>query len=170
MYIRKKTFILIITYLAAAVVALGAYTAVHFGMEGSYRRTAEYGYAHAFEEVVGSVSALSDSLHRASYASGAELSGQLCADIYGSCLAAEMTMAVLPFSTQELEQTAAFIGIAGDYARGSLRTSAQSGFDDAARRNFASLYKTVAELAQELSELRNEINDGDVLLLSLIHI
>ena len=55
MYIRKKTFILIITYLAAAIVALGAYTAVHFGMEGSYRRTAEYGYAHAFEEVVGSV-------------------------------------------------------------------------------------------------------------------
>lgn len=97
MYIRKKTFILIITYLAAAVVALGAYTAVHFGMEGSYRRTAEYGYAHAFEEVVGSVSALSDSLHRASYASGAELSGQLCADIYGSCLAAEMTMAVRRF-------------------------------------------------------------------------
>ena len=44
MYIRKKTFILIITYLAAAVVALGAYTAVHFDMEGSYRRTAEYGY------------------------------------------------------------------------------------------------------------------------------
>ena len=154
MYIRKKTFILIITYLAAAVVALGAYTAVHFGMEGSYRRTAEYGYAHAFEEVVGSVSALSDSLHRASYASGAELSGQLCADIYGSCLAAEMTMAVLPFSTQELEQTAAFIGIAGDYARGSLRTSAQSGIDDAARRNFASLYKTAAALTRELSELR----------------
>ena len=52
MYIRKKTFILIITYLTAAVVALGAYTAVHFGMERSYRRTAEYGYAHAFEEVV----------------------------------------------------------------------------------------------------------------------
>ena len=164
MYIRKKTFILIITYLAAAIVALGAYTAVHFGMEGSYRRTAEYGYAHAFEEVVGSVSALSDSLHRASYASGAELSGQLCADIYGSCLAAEMTMAVLPFSTQELEQTAAFIGIAGDYARGSLRTSAQSGFDDAARRNFASLYKTAAALALELSELRDDINDGNVLL------
>ena len=165
MYIRKKTFTLIITYLTAAVVALGAYTAVHFGMEGSYHRTAEYGYAHAFEEVVGSVSALSDSLHRASYASGAELSGQLCADIYGSCLTAEMTMAVLPFSTQELEQTAAFIGIAGDYARGSLRTSAQSGFDDAARRKLASLYKTAAALAQELpSELRDEINDGEVLL------
>lgn len=164
MYIRKKTFILIITYLTAAVVALGAYTAVHFGMEGSYRRTAEYGYAHAFEEVVYAASSLSDSLHRASYATGAELSGRLCADIYGSCLAAEMTMAALPFSTQELEQTAAFIGVAGDYARSRLRASAQSGFDDAARADFASLYKTAAALTEKLHKLQNAVNDGDVLL------
>lgn len=164
MYIRKKTFILIITYLTAAVVALGAYTSVHFGMEGSYRRTAEYGYAHAFEEVVYAASSLSDSLHRASYATGAELSGQLCADIYGSCLAAEMTMAALPFSTQELEQTAAFLGIAGDYARSMLKVSAQSGFDDAARADFASLYKTAAALTEKLHELQSSVNDGDVLL------
>ncbi len=164
MYIRKKTFILIITYLTAAVVALGAYTAVHFGMEGSYRRTAEYGYAHAFEEVVSAASSLSDSLHRAAYATGAELSGELCADIYGSCLAAEMTMAALPFSTQELEQTAAFLGITGDYARSLLRASAQSGFDDDARQNFASLHKTAAALTQELRELQEAVNDGDVLL------
>ncbi len=164
MHIRKKTFILIITYLTAAVVALGTYTAVHSGMEGSYRRTAEYGYAHAFEEVVSAASSLSDSLHRASYATGAELSGQLCADIYGSCLAAEMTMAALPFSTQELEQTAAFIGITGDYARSRLRTSAQSGFDDAARADFASLYKTAATLTEKLHELQGSVNNGDVLL------
>ena len=94
MYIRKKTFILIITYLAAAVVALGAYTAVHFGMEGSYRRTAEYGYAHAFEEVVGCrVGVFRTRCTARRMQAGAELSGQLCADIYGSCLAAEMTMA-----------------------------------------------------------------------------
>ena len=164
MYIRKKTFILIITYLTAAVIALGTYTAVHFGMEGSYRRTAEYGYAHAFEEVVYAASNLSDALHRASYATGAELSGELCADIYGSCLAAEMTMAALPFSTQELEQTAAFIGIAGDYARGLLRSSAQSGFDDAARRNFAALHKTADSITRSLYELRDAVNDGDVLM------
>lgn len=164
MYIRKKTFILIITYLTAAVVALGAYTAVHFGMEGSYQRTAEYGYAHAFEEVVSAASSLSDSLHRAAYATGAGLSGELCADIYGSCMAAEMTMAALPFSTQELEQTAAFLGITGDYARSLLRISAQSGFDDDARQNFASLHKTAASLTQELRELQEAVNDGDVLL------
>ncbi len=164
MLIRKKTFVLIITYLAAAVAALGAYTAVHSGMERSYRRTAEYGYAHAFEELVYAASGLESALHRASYATGAELSGELCADIYGSCLAAEMSMAVLPFSTQELEQTAAFIGIAGDYARSRLRVSAQSGFDDAARDRFAGLYKTAAELGEKLRGIQGSVNDGEVLL------
>ncbi len=164
MLIRKKTFVIIVTYLTAAVIALGAYTAVHYDMERRYRRTAGYGYAQAFEELVYSVSGLSESLHRAAYATGAELSGQLCADIYGSCLAAEMSMAALPFSTQELEQTAAFIGLAGDYARSRLRASAQSGFDDASRRSFAGLYKTAAELTQKLRELRDSVNEGEVLL------
>ncbi len=163
MYIRKKTFVLIVTYLLAAVLALGAYTAVHYGMERRYRRTAEYGYAQAFEELVNAASGLSGSLHRAVYATGPELSGRLCADIYGSCLAAEMSMAVLPFSTQELEQTAAFIGLAGDYARSRLSASAQSGFDDAARQSFAGLYKTAAELTQQLRALQDSVNDGGVL-------
>ena len=162
--IRKKTFVLIITYLAAAVIALCAYTAVHYDMERRYRRTAEYGYSQAFEELVYAASGLSGSLHRAVYATGPELSSQLCADIYGSCLAAGMSMAALPFSTQELEQTAAFIGIAGDYARSRLRASAQSGFDDAARQSFAGLYKTAAELTQQLRELQDSVNDGNVLL------
>ncbi len=164
MNIRKKTFVLIITYLAAAIAALGAYTALHYGMERSYRRTAEYGYAHSFEELVYAASELESALHRASYATGAELSGELCADIYADCLAAEMSMAALPFSTQELERTAAFIGLAGDYAHSRLRVSAQSGFDDAARQRFAELYETAAHLNSELSTLRDSVNDGEVLL------
>ena len=164
MNIRKKTFVLIITYLAAAIAALGAYTALHYGMERSYRRTAEYGYAHSFEELVYAASGLESALHRASYATGAELSGELCADIYADCLAAEMSMAALPFSTQELERTAAFIGLAGDYAHSRLRALAQSGFDDAARQRFAELYETAACLNRELSTLRDSVNDGEVLL------
>lgn len=164
MFIRKKTFILIVTYLSAAVIALGAYTAAHFGMERDYRRTAEYGYEHAFEEVVTAAAGLSEALHRASYATGAELSGELCADIYGRSLAAGMTMAALPFSTQELEQTAAFVGIAGDYARSLLRTCAEVGFGDPERENFAALHKTAAQLTEKLQALQGDVNDGTVLM------
>ena len=164
MFIRKKTFVLIITYLTAAVVALGAYAAVHSRIELGYRRTAEYGYSHAFDEVVNAASKLSDSLRRGAYATGAEMSASVCGDIYGNCLAAEMTMSALPFSTQELEQMSAFVGIAGDYAQSLLRTSAESGFDDAARENLAKLYKTAEKLSRELTELHDNVDSGDVLM------
>ena len=95
MFIRKKTFVLIITYLTAAVVALGAYAAVHSRSELGYRRTAEYGYSHAFDEVVNAASKLSEALRRGAYATGPEMSASVCADIYGNCLAAEMTMSAL---------------------------------------------------------------------------
>lgn len=164
MFIRKKTFVLIITYLTAAVIALGAYAAVHSRIELGYRRTAEYGYSHAFDEVVNAASKLSDSLRRGAYATGAEMSASVCGDIYGNCLAAEMTMSALPFSTQELEQMSAFVGIAGDYAQSLLRTSAESGFDDAARENLAKLYKTAEKLSRELTELHDNVDSGDVLM------
>ncbi len=164
MYIRKKTFVLIITYLLAAVIALGAYTFVHSRMETDYRRTAEYGYSHAFDEVVRAADRLSAALHRGAYATGPEMSASVCADIYGNCLAAEMTMAALPFATHELEQTSAFVGIAGDYAQSLLKTSAESGFDDEARENFKKLHETAEKLSRELTELHNDVDNGDVLM------
>ena len=43
MYIKKKTFILIITYLSAAAIAFGAYSAVLSVGGAGYRSTARYG-------------------------------------------------------------------------------------------------------------------------------
>lgn len=164
MYMKKKTFVLIITYLLAAVIALGAYTLVHSRSELGYRSTAEYGYSHAFDEVVLAASKLSDALHRGAYATGPEMSSAVCADIYGNCLAAEMTMTALPFATQELEQTSAFVGIVGDYAYSLLKTSAERGFDDEARANLEKLHKTADKLSRELQELHDEVDSGDVLM------
>lgn len=65
MYIKKKTFILIITYLSAAAIAFGAYSAVLSVGGAGYRSTARYGYEHAFGEVVTAAEKLSDALHRA---------------------------------------------------------------------------------------------------------
>lgn len=164
MYIKKKTFVLIITYLLAAVLALGAYAAVHSRSELGYRSTAEYGYSHAFDEVVNAASKLSGALHRGAYATGPEMSSAVCADIYGNCLAAEMTMTALPFATQELEQTSAFVGIVGDYAYSLLKTSAERGFDDEARANLEKLHKTADKLSRELQELHDDVDSGDVLM------
>lgn len=164
MYIKKKTFILIMTYLAAAVLTLGAYTALHFGIERDYRRTAEYGYAHSFEETVAAMNGLGTALRCASYATGAEMTAVVCTDIYGSCLTAQMTLAELPFSTQELEQTSAFISAAAARASSELRRCAADGLDDASRESFAGLCKTAEQLAKSLSGLREKVNNGQVVM------
>lgn len=164
MYIRKKTFVLMLTYLLAALIALGVYTAAHFSLESGYRRTARQGYELAFEETVLSADRLAQELHRACYAAGGAYSAEVCADIYASSLSEIMTVAALPFSTQELERTAEFAAKSGDYARSLLKSAAEGGLDDAARENFARLYKTAAELAESLRELQNDVNDGAVFL------
>ena len=164
MYIRKKTLVLMLTYLLAALVALSAYTAVHFSLESGCRRSVQQSYELAFEEAGLSADKLAQEMHRACYAAGGAYSAAVCADIYASSLSEIMTMAALPFSTQELERTAEFAAKAGDYARSLLKSAAEGGLDDAARANFAELYKTAAELAESLRELQNDVNDGAVFL------
>lgn len=159
MYIKKKTFILIVTYLSAAAIAFGLYSAVLSVGGAGYRNTARYGYEHAFGEVVTAAENLSDALHRGAYATGAEMSASVCADVYGSCLTAGMTMSELPFSTQELENTARFIGVAADFSQSLMGSG---GFDDKTRKNFAELYKTAEGITETLDALRDDIDNGTV--------
>lgn len=162
MYIKKKTFVLIVTYLSAAAIAFGAYSAALSANGAAYRNTAVYGYEHAFGEVVTAADKLSNALHRGAYATGAEMSAAVCADVYGSCLAANMTMSALPFSTQELENTARFIGVAADYARSLMKNP--DGFDDKTRQSFAELYKTSESITQSLTQLQSDIDNGTVVM------
>lgn len=159
MYIKKKTFILIITYLSAAAIAFGAYSAVLSVGGAGYRNTARYGYEHAFGEVVTAAEKLSDALHRGTYATGAQMSASVCADVYGSCLTAGMTMSELPFSTQELENTARFVGVAADFSQSLMGSG---GFDDETRKSFAELYKTAESITDSLDALRDDIDNGTV--------
>lgn len=164
MHIRKKNFVLLITYLTAALLYLALFCALQSISGRAYRLTAEYGYSHAFSEVTASVEKLDDALRRGQYATGSEVSAEVCADVCASCQAAEMTMSVLPFSTQELEHTAAFINIAGDYAEYLLKTKGETGFSDTERENMASLAEISGGLKKSLRRLSSDINDGSVIM------
>lgn len=164
MYIRKKSFVLLITYLVAAVVAFGGYILFNRRSVNAYRNTAAYGYQHAFSEVVLAVKNLDDSLHRGTYAQGVQMSSEISADIYADCLAAEMTMAALPFSTQELEQTAGFLGVTGDYAKALTRDCARFGFGDEERENLGKLHEISASLTEKLSQLQSDLDNGDLMM------
>lgn len=75
-----------------------------------------------------------------------------------------MTMAVLPFSTQEMEQTAAFINMAGDYAAYLLKTCGENGFTHTERENMAKLAAVSGRLKTDLEKLRDGVDSGKVLM------
>lgn len=165
MRIKKKTFVLLISYLSAAVLSLGGFALAESTVGGNYGVTARNGYRHAFDETSSAVADLSDALRKGAYATGPAMAEAVSSEAYGDCLAAQMTMAVLPFSTQELEQTAAFVNRVGDYACYLGRTAAEKGgFDDAERAELSKLAQTSSLLSSQLLQLQADIAAGEVLM------
>jgi spore germination protein len=163
--IKKKTFVLIVSYLGAAVLYLGGWTVGTYATDGNYADTAKYGYSHAFAEVVTAVDDLNDTLRRCAFAAGDDMTEALCARAYGDCLGAQMTMAALPFSTAEMEQTAGFLGRAGDYAASLCRTAPENGgFTEKERQTLSKLSDTASVMAEKLSALRGDIDSGKVIM------
>lgn len=91
--IKPKTFVLIISYICAAVLALGGYSLAAYVNGTAYSNTAKNGYSHAFGEVVSAVNDLDATLKKASLSTGTAMTETVCARAYGDCLAAQMTMA-----------------------------------------------------------------------------
>ena len=156
----KKTRILLITYVGAALVALSVFSAVCWGHLRLYRRQTGYDAARAFEETVGGIDRLSRSLEKSLYAADGGMCGKVCAAICADARAAETAMSALPFSTVEIEQIRGFLGLTGDYAYTLCREAAEQGFTDEQRKNLAAMSETAAALAASGRQMQAGVNEG----------
>ena len=112
--IRKKSFILLISYLCAGLVVLGGMVYRSEQRSEEYRRTINAGYTRAFAELSADVAELDMSLQKALYSTSPALLSALFSNIYGKANAAQTSMAELPFSDYTLENATAFITRTGD--------------------------------------------------------
>ena len=160
----RKTVGLICIYTVAALVGLSLLSAVVYSRLENSRQTAAYSSRQAFEETVRSVDALSLSLQKSAYASDGGMCSGVCMEAYASALAAEAALSTLPFSTQELEQTAAFLNTAGDYAYSLCPTAARNGFDGVQKEQLAALADSAGAYAAMLRELQTSVNNGLTLM------
>lgn len=158
---RRKTVILLISFLSAAVVALGI---LAFTGQSRARQLEYYARAsteHAFEELVTSLSELSDSLEKSIYISDPALQSALCTQVYGRAVLAQMAMGLLPYESQELEQTAGFVSRVGDYACVLSKTvGANGGYSAEELENLQNLSDTASSLAQNLRDMRWQMSNG----------
>lgn len=160
---RKKTAVLVITYLTAAVIGLGAYAWTSAVRAKNLEYYARANTQHAFDELVASMNDLSTTLQKSVYVSDPALESALCTQAFAKALTAQMSLGVLPYGSQELEQTASFVSKVGDYAHALSRSvGSNGGYSDEELKNLVSLSQTAGVLAQNLSDMQSQIMSGSL--------
>lgn len=158
--ISRRALVRIVSYAAAALLALSLFSALSWGHLQAYRRQTAADADRAFEETVGALQDLSLSLDKSRYAGDGAMCARVCAEIYADAGRAGTALAALPFSTMEMEELKRFISLSGDYAYTLCREAAEQGFSDEQRGTMARLSDTASALAEELDAMRGELRDG----------
>ena len=160
---RKRPTIRVITFLSAAVIVAGVLAFTGQRKAHSLELYARANTQHAFDELVTSMSELSNALEKSVYISDPALESALCTQIFGRAMTAQMAMGVLPYSSQELEQTSGFVAKVGDYANTLARTvGANGGYSDEELKNLKSLSETASVMAMNLRDMQTRIMAGDL--------
>lgn len=158
--ISRRAVVRIVSYAAAALLALSLFSALSWGHLQAYRRQTAADADRAFEETVGALQDLSLSLEKSRYAGDGAMCAKVCAEIYADAGRAGTALAALPFSTVEMEEFKRFISLSGDYAYTMCREAAEQGFSEEQRENMVRLSDTASALAGELDAMRGELRDG----------
>ena len=152
------------TYVVTALVVLSVCCAIGYSRLSDYRRAAAYSSRAAFETTVKSVDTMGAALKKSLYATDGGLCSGLCGQVYAAASAAEAAMLSLPFATQELENLASFLNLAGDYAYSLAPVAAEEGFSQEQLEQLESLSQQSEDFAAMLRQLQMDLNNGLVML------
>lgn len=160
---KRRIAIRAISYLSAAALCLGTIALVQSRRAIAAERAARYSGEYAFAALCDAVSGMDAALEKSRYAVSPGMTASLCAEAYARSLSAAAALSSLPFSIQELEQTAGYLAKTGDYAAYLLRkTGGGEDLTDEERENLRSLGDTAALLGENLRQLRADMADGIV--------
>lgn len=164
---KRKTKVLIVSFLAAAFAVTAGFAIQGQVRSAQFRAMLGAGYQHAFAELTTAVGELDTALQKSVYATTPSLLSALCTQAYGKAMSAQMAIGELPYGNVELEQTAAFLAKAGDYAMYLSRSAAGQGCSDQERETLRGLSAAASALANSLRSLQSDLNAGALTLDSL---
>ncbi len=157
---KKRNKILLASYIAALVLTLGGFVYKGYGEAAYYRRYIEAGWQRSFSDLTASVSEMDTALQKGLYSTSPALLGSACAEVYAKSLEAQQSLGELPFSDYVLEHTSGFIGKLGDYSRALAKASYTKQLGQEEAGNLKKLSEAAALLAQNLNQLRADMDGG----------
>lgn len=158
---RNATFIIV--YLLAGLLLLGGFSLVQTRRLTESRLREQRSRELALEELYAAVAGLDTALEKSRYATTPALLAGLCAECSSRSQAASAALGVLPLSSQEVEDTAAFFSRAGDYTAYLLRKlSAGADCSEEERQALGQLSDCAGLLEENLAALRSDVRSGAV--------
>ncbi len=163
MHMKKRTTIRVITFLSAGLLTAGIFAVRNTRKANALELYARASTQRAFNELVTSVSEMSNALEKSQYISDPALESALCTQIFGRAMTAQMAMGALPYASQELEQTASFVAKVGDYAGTLARTVGdRGGYSDEELENLQSLAQTASVMKLNLQDMQSRVAEGEL--------
>ena len=157
---KRKTAILVVSYLSAAIFMLGLFSTLQLSAVAASERSERYGEEYAFEELCAAMEEMDLALQKCALATAPGLQAVLCADVYALTGAAVTALGELPGS-QELEKLTAFLGRSGDFARCLGRCAASGAtWSEEEREMLDKLAAYSAAAAADIASLRSTVADG----------
>lgn len=163
--LRRRTLVRIISFLAAAIIALGGALLMQQRKLIYERRVNANTYLRAFDQLTSSVDKLDAALEKCIYTTTAPMLSALSSEVYAEALSAQQALGELPYANIQLEQTAALVAKTGDYAAALAKSvAANDGYTGEQQQEVKALHKAASSLKERLHELENRLYDGSAML------
>ncbi len=161
--LKRRTLVRLCSYGTAAVILLGVFAYTGWRQAGIYQRYIEYDYQQSFSELVGSVSAIDTALQKGMYSTSPAMLTALSAEVFRQAAGAQSALGKLPFSFEELENTARYLSQVGDYTYAlSKKVASGQTLSDEEIQNIQSLSDIARQLSGELTALQSIINEENL--------
>ncbi len=163
MTITKRGFVRVISFSVGIIAALLVFAGISYGREQRARRSLEYSYLRAVEELSLNLDNIRNNLEKGMYTNSismlSNLSGKLCSD----AATAKSALSQLPVQELNLEKTNLFLSQVGNYSKSLAEKCAQGEqLTDEEKSNIAALYQYARNLSGSMWQVEEKIQNGEV--------
>ena len=163
MYISKRCFVRIISYLTAAIIAVGIMAAQGMHSTNVMKSQLEYNMTRSVEDLSASIDNIKNTLNKSMYAGTPQMMSQLSSKLWSDASNAKVSLAQLPVAELHLENTYKFLSQVGNYSKSlAERYSDGEALSEEDKNNLAALSEYATTLSENMWKVEQRINNGEL--------
>jgi germination protein YpeB len=166
----RRGFVRLISFLIAGVIAFAAMSGVYYGRTGAARQHMEYSYMRSLEHLSMNIDNIKTSLNKGIYSNSPQMLSELSGRLASEATSAKMSLAQLPITELNLENTNRFLSQVGNYSQSLAKRFANGDeltCDD--RENLVKLLNHAENLSNELLGVGSMVSGGHLNFDKIIH-